>query len=346
VGAFHGPTDQAEVQLDALSCVSTVNKVIGLVPVDYQSVLDPPLHFAATQASKLVKAHKAFTELKAHKVQGTFPAQIQGLHKPSFQLAKEFDQHETSSPMKEQIKSIWERSCKEYLDSAIDLFDAEVMYFETSLKPESWFTDIGNLIHDKYHSRLESLSFGKIKEVGPDEAMQPIQEDEEEISHAQHHSASTTMPKRIWVAESAPGTYHKQYHHMLEDAPAFVQCVIDLVISCEDAQVAKSLAKKLQEVMSDAMEVDEMHSSLQLCNMHTEIEQVLKEKGVQQPHLSPSFSSDSFGTERTQTRAQHREEEEEEGRRQANQQEVHTQTGQEAFPGCLDEDYLWEAWSQ
>lgn len=209
--------DTAELWLASLDAVHTVDEIINLVPVDYRAVLEAPLRSAASQVGKLVKARKGLNELNRHKAAGTFPAQVQGIHQPQFQLAKEFDEDAISGPLKTALKSSWEAFCKGALDSAIALFTAEVTFFESRLKPEGWYTKLGRIIREKYTLRLSEKSFGKIVNM---------------------FDAEGRPTGQKWELVGAPQSYKTQYERMLEDAPTYLMCVVDLVISREDAAVA------------------------------------------------------------------------------------------------------------
>ena len=141
---FDAPSDRQA----ALGMADSFGEVIAVLPTTYRETLRPHLRRLADIASKCDGVRVSVSRLRRHKAESTWPPQLLGVHKPRFELTREFS--ETSPGTVANMDAAFAAYRIAALDSAIELKSAEVDHLETLLRPQTYMASLFTVMATSY----------------------------------------------------------------------------------------------------------------------------------------------------------------------------------------------------
>lgn len=139
----------------ALQTASTVTEVIGALPTSYREALKQPLTFLTQLVDQAHQTRLVLRRLESHKANKTWPPQLAGVQAPSLQPHKLF--LEALPNALDNIKSITDKYRSDALDAMIAEKTAELEWYETQLKPDTYLLDIRKVV-DRAWDGLKSVT--------------------------------------------------------------------------------------------------------------------------------------------------------------------------------------------
>ena len=141
---------ESSTRLSALGMADAFAEVLQVIPSTYRETLRPHLRRLADIASKCDGVRATHTKLRRHKAESSLPPQLLGVHKPKFDITREFS--ETNPELVAGMDAAYATYRAQALDSAIALKAAEVTHLEELLRPQTYLETLFNALSHGYAS--------------------------------------------------------------------------------------------------------------------------------------------------------------------------------------------------
>ncbi|KDQ65196.1 hypothetical protein JAAARDRAFT_188445 [Jaapia argillacea MUCL 33604] len=134
----------------ALSFLDEFPSVVDALPLSYRESLRGPLKRLYNLSNKAGDVSSLLHRLGVHKVDGTWPSQLLGVHLPSLQVSKEY--LEAAPNATQGLSVAHDIYRKEALSNLITIKETELAWIESQLEPQVFLATFSTIIDGIYHN--------------------------------------------------------------------------------------------------------------------------------------------------------------------------------------------------
>ena len=210
----------------SLGMATSLAEVLALVPVDFRETLRPHFKLLKEYVERRIVASTAVSKLEKHKVNGTYPTAIEGLHTPVFQFSKNFlENGGLDTPPDAEMDALVKRCKGDALQLAEATKSKEARFYHDLCQPTVWLPIWRKAVHDQARQGAE---LNKRPQIVPD----------------------VNGGERItgWVTDS---TYELRVKNLLEDLVQFGLRILVIEAAKEQAANNRDAAKKKLKDVAD-----------------------------------------------------------------------------------------------
>jgi hypothetical protein len=230
---------ESSARLTALGLADAFGEVLQCIPSSYRETLRPHLRELADVASKADGVRQSLNKLRRHKAESTWPPQLLGVHKPKFELTKQFA--ETNPDGVAVMDDAFAQFRSDALDSAIELKEAEQVYLDGLLQPQTYLANLLTILHHGY-------------EMIKEKHQQPV------FANAPGGEKHITGWKYSLI-------FQNEYDRLCEDLSAISSRLVLIERSKGQAEESKKIAKKNLKAQADVEMGDATTSSASISDI-------------------------------------------------------------------------------
>jgi hypothetical protein len=140
--------DKPEARQAALGLADSFSDVLASVPTAYRECVKLGLKVLSDTAQKCEGVRISLLKLRGHQADGSWPPQLLGMHRPKFDITKEFS---GTSPVEvAQLDAAYNQSRASILEMAVELKSRELEHLEGLLYPQSYIPGLLESLNTRY----------------------------------------------------------------------------------------------------------------------------------------------------------------------------------------------------
>ncbi|CCO31953.1 hypothetical protein RSOLAG1IB_10512 [Rhizoctonia solani AG-1 IB] len=155
--AIKSGASSAHERVAASALAKSWTDVLDCVPSAYKEALREPLKDLHSRAVKFHASEAAYEKLCAGQNDAKVPPQVQGLHEPVWQVAKEFKASEAGGHMLTDIQAAHETYRSSVWEAGLELKKAELAFHKNRLTTGEWWPAIEVVANDVF-SKMDRLA--------------------------------------------------------------------------------------------------------------------------------------------------------------------------------------------